>query len=153
MAVTCYSILMPRLYHFDYKAPFFYMVTLKRLPGLADFSAVGDDGGLVRNALTLAFEEAIRGFHRKWRCIEEISPFAIMPDHIHLMIKIRNTPDRVALGVIVSQLAKALRGEYARVSRAHPCVNAQDAKPDSAGPGVLRGGTSVPPVPASIFGP
>ncbi|MBR4653155.1 MAG: hypothetical protein IKO72_07315 [Kiritimatiellae bacterium] len=106
---------MARLFNFDYKSPFFYMVTLKRLPGISDFSVIGEDGRLVRNAITDAFDRTISTFHRRWRCIEEISPFVVMPDHIHLMIKIRATPDRVALGVIVSQLAKALRGEYWRV--------------------------------------
>ena len=91
------------------------MVTLKRLPGISDFSIIGEDGRLVKNAITDAFEKTISTFNRKWRCIEEISPFVVMPDHIHLMIKIRATPDRVALGVIVSQLAKALRGEYWRI--------------------------------------
>ena len=106
---------MSRLFNFDYKSPFFYMVTLKRLPGISDFSRIGEDGRLVPNGITDAFEKTIRTFHRKWRCIEEISPFVVMPDHIHLMIKIKATPDRVALGVIVSQLAKALRGEYWRI--------------------------------------
>ena len=106
---------MARLFNFDYKSPFFYMVTLKRLPGISDFSRIGEDGRLVPNAITDAFEKTISTFHRKWRCIEEISPFVVMPDHIHLMIKIKATPDRVALGVIVSQLAKALRGEYWRI--------------------------------------
>ena len=103
---------MPRLFNFDYKSPYFYMVTLKRLPGISDFSAIGDDGKIVRNAITAAFEETIRTFHLKWRCLDEISPFVVMPDHIHLLIKIKATPDRVALGVIVSQLAKALRNGY-----------------------------------------
>ena len=106
---------MSRLFNFDYKSPFFYMVTLKRLPGISDFSIIGEDGRLVKNAITSAFVKTISTFHRKWRCIDEISPFVVMPDHIHLMIKIRATPDRVALGVIVSQLAKALRGEYWRI--------------------------------------
>jgi len=91
------------------------MVTLKRLSGISDFSMIGEDGRLVKNAITEAFEKAISTFHQKWRCIEEISPFVVMPDHIHLMIKIKATPDRVALGVIMSQLAKALRGEYWRI--------------------------------------
>ena len=91
------------------------MVTLKRLPGISDFSMIGEDGRLVKNAITEAFEKAISTFHQKWRCIEEISPFVVMPDHIHLMIKIKTTPDRVALRVIMSQLAKALRGEYWRI--------------------------------------
>ena len=106
---------MSRLFNFDYKSPYFYMVTLKRLPGISDFSMIGEDGRLVKNAITEAFEKAISTFHQKWRCIEEISPFVVMPDHIHLMIKIKATPDRVALGVIMSQLAKALRGEYWRI--------------------------------------
>ena len=106
---------MSRLFNFDYKSPFFYMVTLKRLPGISDFSIIGEDGRLVQNAITSAFVKTISTFHRKWRCIDEISPFVVMPDHIHLMIKIRATPDRVALGVIVSQLSKALRSEYWRI--------------------------------------
>ena len=106
---------MSRLFNFDYKSPYFYMVTLKRLPGISDFSMIGEDGRLVKNAITEAFEKAISTFHQKWRCIEEISPFVVMPDHIHLMIKIKATPDRVALGVIMSQLAKALRGEHWRI--------------------------------------
>ena len=103
---------MARLFNFDYKTPYFYMVTLKRLAGIADFSKIGDDGKLAKNAITLAFEKVIEGFHLKWRCIEPISPYVIMPDHLHLMIKIKPTPDRVALGVIVSQLSKALRAAY-----------------------------------------
>ena len=106
---------MARLFNFDYKTPFFYMVTLKRLPGLADFSRIAENGLLVRNVITVAFERIIGTFHEKWRCIEPISPFIVMPDHIHLMIKIKPTPDRVALGVIINQLSKALRNEYWRV--------------------------------------
>lgn len=71
---------MPRLYGFDYKSPFFYMVTLKRLPGFLDFSAISDAGRLERNAITDAFEKTIRTFHETWRCIEPISPFVVMPD-------------------------------------------------------------------------
>lgn len=105
---------MIRLKGFDYKSPYFYMVTLKRLKGLAAFSEIGPSG-LVENEITRAFKTVIRGFHAKWRCCEEISPFAIMPDHLHLLFKIRAIPDRVALGVLVSQLAKALRRAYWQV--------------------------------------
>ncbi len=90
-----------RLPGFDYKSPFYYMVTLKRLKGLAAFSEISERG-IVPNAITRAFEKTIRSFHAVWRCCDEISPFAIMPDHLHLLIKIRPTPDRVALGVLVS---------------------------------------------------
>ena len=103
---------MGRLPGFDYKSPFYYMVTLKRLKGLAAFSEIGERGVIAPNAITRAFEKTIRSFHTVWRCCDEISPFAIMPDHLHLLLKIRPTPDRVALGVLVSQLAKALRRDY-----------------------------------------
>ena len=103
---------MARLYKFDYKSPYYYMVTLKRLPKMKDFCQIADDGTVVKNATTDAFVKIIRNFHKIWRCIEPISPYAIMPDHIHLMIKIKPTPERVALGVIVSQLMKALRNAY-----------------------------------------
>ena len=106
---------MARLFNFDYKTPFFYMVTIIRLPNLADFSEIAQDGRLIRNEITAAFERTIESFHEIWRCIEPISPFVVMPDHIHLLIKIKPTPDRVALGVIVSQLMKALRSDYWRV--------------------------------------
>ena len=105
---------MARLIGFDYKSPYFYMVTLKRLKGLAAFSEIGPKG-LIENEITRAFTTVIRSFHSKWRCLDEISPFVVMPDHLHLLIKIKETPDRVALGVIVSQLAKALRAEYWRI--------------------------------------
>ena len=102
---------MIRLKGFDYSSPYFYMVTLKRLKGLEAFSEIGPNG-LVENDLTRAFAKVIRSFHLKWRCLEDISPFSIMPDHLHLMMKIKPTPDRVALGVLVSQLSKALRAAY-----------------------------------------
>jgi hypothetical protein len=142
---------MARLFDFDYKSPFFYMVTLKRLDGLADFSQIGDDGRLVKSDITRAFESVIESFHLKWRCIEPISPFVVMPDHIHLMVKIKPTPDRVALGVIVSQLSKALRAAYWQIvaADAAPRITRQPPQPDPH-PGVatsrvLRGGASAPP--------
>lgn len=105
---------MARLFGFDYKSPYFYMVTLKRIKGLAEFSKIGPEG-LIENEITKAFTTIIKSFHLKWHCLDEISPFVIMPDHLHLMIKIRDIPDRVALGVLVSQLAKALRNAYWQV--------------------------------------
>lgn len=113
---------MARLFGFDYKSPFFYMVTLKRIKGLLPFSQIGPDG-LIENDLTRAFTAVIRTFHTKWRCLDEISPFVIMPDHLHLLIKIKPTKDRVALGVIVSQLAKALRAKYWRIMAAGAAIS------------------------------
>lgn len=73
---------MARLFGFDYKSPYFYMVTLKRIRGLAAFSQIGPQG-LVEDEITSVFAAVIRSFHKKWRCLDEISPFVIMPDHLH----------------------------------------------------------------------
>lgn len=105
---------MGRLIGFDYKSPYYYMVTLKRLKGLAAFSELGPEG-LVENDITRAFKAIIDGFHLTWRCCEEISPFAIMPDHLHLLIKIKAIDDRVALGRLVYPLEKALAQAYWKI--------------------------------------
>jgi len=105
-----------RLKGFDYHSPFFYMVTLRRLDGLAAFSEIGPDG-LVPNRITRAFDAVIRDFPLRWRCLEGMAPFVVMPDHIHLMLKLA-TPEKdaackpVTLGVIVSQLIKSLTRAY-----------------------------------------
>ncbi|MBR1870428.1 MAG: hypothetical protein IJ802_01200 [Kiritimatiellae bacterium] len=100
---------MGRLPGFDYKKPFFYMVTLKRAAGCGvAFSSI-ENGVIVPNCVTEAFEAAIRRFHETWYCIEPITRYAIMPDHIHLIMKLRSGAERtVSLGVLVRQLAKAL---------------------------------------------
>lgn len=43
------------------------------------------------------------------------SPFAITPDHIHLLIKIRDIPERQSLGRLVYPLRRALSEAYWRV--------------------------------------
>jgi hypothetical protein len=40
---------MHRLRGFDYKRPYFYMVTLKRLPELAAFSRISDEASVKRD--------------------------------------------------------------------------------------------------------
>ena len=135
---------MYRLPGFDYKSPFFYMVTLKRLKGLAALSEIGPEG-LVENRLTRAFEAVIQGFPAKWRCCEAISPFVVMPDHLHLLIKIRATPDRVALGVLVSQLAKALRNAYWQIVAADAATGKTRAPGLTEGKSGIAGGASAPP--------
>lgn len=146
---------MARLFNFDYKSPFFYMVTLKRLDGLADFSQIGDDGRLVRSDITRAFESVIESFHLKWRCIEPISPFVVMPDHIHLLVKIKPTPDRVALGVIVSQLSKALRAVYWQIvaADAAPRKTRQQRLPSGVAPCLFPGVAPCASAPPPILSP
>ena len=129
---------MHRLRGFDYKRPFFYMVTLKRLPELAAFSQISDEAKppgwrrtgpppqngpapqnaqgrqccLVENEITKAFARVIREFAAKWWGLWPIDCFVIMPDHIHLLIRIKDTGDQMPLGSYVYQLMKALAGEY-----------------------------------------
>ena len=43
---------MHRLRGFDYKRPFFYMVTLKRLPELAAFSQISDEAEPPKDAVS-----------------------------------------------------------------------------------------------------
>ena len=123
---------MKRLRGFDYKRPFFYMVTLKRLPELAAFSQISDEAPpapqnahgrpryLVENEITKAFARVIREFAAKWWGLWPIDCFVIMPDHIHLLIRIKDTGDQMPLGSYVYQLMKALAGEYWRLTGQAP---------------------------------
>lgn len=114
---------MKRLKGFDYTKPYFYMVTLKRVKGLRPFCEITkekeppkDEKGrgrcLIANELTAAFARVIREFHTKWWGLWPIDCFIVMPDHIHLMIHIKDTGDQLALGKYVYQLMKALTAVY-----------------------------------------
>lgn len=116
---------MGRLPGFDYRRPFFYMVTFKKLPGIGEFSRIlasddppSDNRYIEQTSIHTAFSRIIRNFAGKWRGIAPIECFAIMPDHIHLLLKIEDTPDRLALGKYVYQIEKALAREYWEL-RAH----------------------------------
>ena len=111
---------MGRLPGFDYKRPFFYMVTVKRRDGAAaaPFSSIADDGRILASAITEAFQRVIEAFHETWYCIEPIRYFVIMPDHLHLIIKVREIEKRVSLAVVVRQLIKALDKAYWAVAGA-----------------------------------
>ena len=111
---------MGRLPGFDYKRPFFYMVTIKRREGAAaaPFSAIAPDGRIMPSAVTEAFRRVIAALHEIWYCIEPIRYFVIMPDHLHLIIKMREIEKRVSLAVVVRQLIKALDKAYQEVAGA-----------------------------------
>ena len=132
---------MGRLPGFDYKRPFFYMVTLKRVRVLqppasaggkdaADaapcktmpvpasplpFCAISEAGKVVPNAITNAFEAAIREWAHFWRSVESVSPYVIMPDHLHLLIKLAAVEKTVSLAVLVGDLRKRLNRAYWQV--------------------------------------
>lgn len=77
-----------RLTGFDYSRPYYYMVTLRRLEGLAAFSGIVASGRCELNAITKAFVHVIRGFHRQFPGVCPIECFSVMPDHIHLLVKL-----------------------------------------------------------------
>ena len=126
---------MPRLKGFDYKRPFFYMVTIKALEGVLPFSRIRSADGtaedktwttnpsvaidslgrqkfLEATEITFAFEKIIREFHTRFKGLSPIDTFIIMPDHLHLLLKIEETGDQFALGKYVYQLEKALAAKY-----------------------------------------
>ena len=110
-----------RLPGFDYSLPYFYMVTIRRRDGYPALSRVCGDAAshyLEGNRITRLFVDIIMTFHETWYCIEPIRCFSIMPDHIHLLIKIRDIEKRVSLPVIVRMLTRALEKAYFALERA-----------------------------------
>ena len=104
-----------RLQGFDYSMPYFYMVTIRRNDGYPALSRVCGDAAshyIEEDWITRLFVDIITTFHETWYCIEPIRCFSIMPDHIHLLIKIRDIEKRVSLAVIVRMLTRALEKAY-----------------------------------------
>ena len=121
-----------RLKGFDYKKPFFYMVMLKAAKGALPFAGIrrgpeiegaahchgrsntptDPDRYLEPNAITHAFCTVIMQLHHFWQCIEPITCFSVMPDHIHLLVKLRAVPNPVSLPRIVWQLKRRLETAY-----------------------------------------
>lgn len=125
---------MGRLPKFNYRSPFFYMVTLKKRKGLPVFSRITaksperilcgapdvtirslrtcPDAFLDCTAVTEAFRKTISAFALSTWCVESITPVAIMPDHLHMLIHIRDTGDQMPLGSIVTLLMRKLTMAY-----------------------------------------
>ena len=112
-----------RLPGFDYSQPFFYMVTMKCHAGRQPLSAIVEPGRCEMNATTRAMVNCIRNFHLGCAAIEPIECFSIMPDHIHILIKIKDmvgacgepvrpVPVPLRLETIVELLMQALEGRY-----------------------------------------
>ena len=145
---------MKRLKGFDYRKPYFYMVTLKRLVGLLAFSQITEAADppkdakgwpcyLIANEITRAFAAVIMSFAAKWRGLAPIDCFVIMPDHIHLLIRILDTGDQLPLGSYVHQLMRALAFEYWRVTGGPPQGSRGGERggtgPAAQNPSVVRG--------------
>ncbi len=131
-----------RLPGFDYSRPYFYMVTIRRNDGYPALSRVCGDAAshyLAANWITRLFVDIIMTFHETWYCIEPIRCFSIMPDHIHLLIKIRDIEKRVSLAVIVRMLTRALEKGYFALAGASACTTPTDAKRAATGAGGRSG--------------
>ena len=117
-----------RLTGFDYSRPLFYMVTIKCHAGRQALSKIVAPGKCQLNAITRAMVNCIRNLHLGCKAIAPIECFSIMPDHIHLLIRIVEQVGAGLLGdggrpfiplrleVIVGMLMQALEGRYAEVT-------------------------------------
>ena len=127
-----------RLTGFDYSRPMFYMVTIKCRKGVQALCEIVAPGKCQMNAVTRAMVNCIRNFHLGCEQIAPIECFSIMPDHIHLLIRIveRNkklkedaagtaasvsrkssAPIRLLrLETIIDLLMQALEGRYREVT-------------------------------------
>lgn len=136
---------MGRLLSFDYTSPFFYMVTLKRRPGFAPLSQITDASSppldshgrpryLVASDLTMAFASAIRSFAAKSQGgLWPIETFIVMPDHLHLLLHLKDTGGRLGLAAHVEALAAELSRIYYTMrpgadGRVHPDLRHSDGK-------------------------
>ncbi len=149
-----------RLAGFDYTRPYFYMVTLKRLEGLSPLSAIVAPGRCEMNAITKAFVHVIRHFHERVEGLEPIGCFSVMPDHIHLLIKIAGkvepktfvfTSAGLPLEYYVATLSAALSRAYweveAKERRARLLVDAGE------GAGLLVGERTPTTKGLAVFSP
>lgn len=122
-----------RLTGFDYSRPLFYMVTIKCHAGRQALSEIVAPGKCQLNAITRAMVNCIRHFHEGCKPIAPIECFSIMPDHIHLLIRIIDRSKTLSgaedcggqgamsfalmrLEAIVSLLMQALEGRYSEVT-------------------------------------
>ena len=127
-----------RLTGFDYSRPMFYMVTIMCRKGVGALCGIVAPGKCQLSAVTRAMVNCIRNFHLGCKAIAPIECFSIMPDHIHLLIRIvdrsitlkdgnlgaeagtslkSRAPIRLLrLETIVDLLMQALEGRYREVT-------------------------------------
>jgi REP element-mobilizing transposase RayT len=109
-----------RLTGFDYSRPMFYMVTIKCCKSVRALCEIVAPGKCQLSAITRAMVNCIRNFHLGCEAIAPIECFSIMPDHIHLLIRIvdRSTANirLLRLETIVDLLMQALEGRYREVT-------------------------------------
>ena len=116
---------MGRLPAFDYSAPFFYLVTFKKARGARAFSQIVADREpprdrqgrpvyLVATPSTRALATVVRGFHLRQEGIAPITCFIVMPDHLHLLIRLTGTRPGLSLVMVVQRLRTELASAVGR---------------------------------------
>ena len=131
-----------RLSGFDYSRPMFYMVTLKHLPGRQALSAIVEPGKCEMNPTTRAMVNCIRTFHQGCAAIEPIECFTIMPDHVHLLVKIRDQIGAQLVGDGGTGPGRVVGGAGGWVG-AQLVGNGGTGQRGGAGPGRVGGGAGA----------
>ncbi len=115
----CYAHLMARMFHWDYRRPYYYLVTVACLPNLPPLSKLqAEDVWGIDPAypITRALATAVRVFLSESPGIESLSPYVLMPDHAHFLIKLADIPNQRTLGSYVRILKARLRQAYCLAS-------------------------------------
>lgn len=106
---------MARLSGFDYTSPFHYLVTLTAKKGLEPFSILTEETGrgVRKTAITKRMTAIIFWMNQKaYAHRMKITHFVIMPNHLHLMIKIADGDQRISLIDVVQKLISVLSSGY-----------------------------------------
>lgn len=106
---------MPRRIHFDYTAPYYYMVTMHAKKGMQPFSVLSAETstGIKELAVTRRMRHV---FFWMTRTVYEgrirIPNFIIMPNHLHFIVKIEACQKRVMLHEVINKLMSTLSNAY-----------------------------------------
>lgn len=106
---------MSLLTNFDYTSPFYYLVTLKVKKGVQPLSILSDEveSGIKMTEITRKMKGVIFWMNQtRWAHQIKIAPFIIMPNHLHLIIRILDSDKRPSLIAIVQMLMGTLSAAY-----------------------------------------
>lgn len=97
----------------DYSLPRYWLVTLRKAPGVPPFTVLArDHEGMEETPVTRAFRETFRRFLRESPGVAELNPAVVMPDHLHFIIRLSEDPARLRLPAYVSILMRRLRDAH-----------------------------------------
>lgn len=118
------------LWH-DYNSPCIYMITIVKIPMVAEFSSVAKSAGgqYFCNYKPLGYicRNQIQIFNRL-HPEARIMNYTIMPDHLHFIIQVKDyLRDNVGLGRLVASLKYGIRSEYFAKFPESPAAQAQES--------------------------